>query len=951
MNVSTDSGEWFVALDLEMTGIEPQSDEIIEIGAVRFTAGGRRERYQTLVNPGRPLPYRIRALTGITDEELQSAPPFAVVAETLRAFLGDAPIVGQHVGFDLMYLERMGLRPPGPVFNTAELAELLVPGLPEYSLRGLTRRFGIDFPTQHRALPDAEAAMQLFLLLRERAQQIPPLVLAEIVQLSAETSWPLRRFFAEALQAAAPGSVPAAVADIVLDVTAGPRPPAAPLQPRTEREPISGDEVRAVFGCVAGRPDVFGGFEQRPQQLEMAEAVGEALAQDGHLLVEAGTGTGKSLAYLVPAACFALRNNERVVVSTNTINLQEQITGKDIPALQRLLSACGPADVQAALPEFRAVQLKGRANYLCLQRFANFRRQAGLTAEEARFAARLLLWLQTTETGDRAELNLRPDEEQLWARLSAANSECFNGPSYYVRNGACQLLRARKRAESAHLVVVNHALLLSDISAGGRVLPSYERLIVDEAHNLEEEATDQFGFTTGLGECRNALNAIHERAAERETGLLADVRTALRLPADTGGQREHIEGLASTVQGLVERARERVPELFGRIQAFVAAHAETGGEYDNRLLLSTGKRSQPGWQDVELAWENLRVALDVLQDALARLGAALADAGAGAVLDAEGLTAAIALRLQALTRLRLGLDEIIGRHDAERISWLTVNRLHGAVTLASAPLNVGEVLESYLFGRKSSVVLTSATLSAGGSFRYVRERLGLEDAGELALGSPFDYRRAALILTAADMPEPNRLDYQPALERGVIELVRASEGRALVLFTSHGALRTTYRAVKPALEADGIRVLAQGVDGTPRDLLDLLKSEHRTVLLGTSSFWEGVDVVGEALSLLIIAKLPFPVPTDPIFAARSELFDAPFKEYALPQAVLRFKQGFGRLIRQKSDRGVLVVLDRRVRSKSYGKTFLASLPDCTQADAPLAQLPVHVRKWLRQASR
>ncbi len=951
MNEASRSGEWFVSLDLEMTGTEPDSDEIIEIGAIRFTADGRSERFQTLVNPGRPLPYRIRALTGIGDEELQSAPPFAVVAEQLRAFLGAEPIVGQHVGFDLMYLQRMGLRPPRPVYNTAELAELLLPGLPEYSLRGLTRRLGIDFPTQHRALPDAEAAMRLFLLLRERALGISPLVLAEIVQLSAGTSWPLRSFFASVLNDLSPNAQVGGIADIVLDVTTAPRPQGGALQPRAERQPVTPEEVRAAFSCIAEHPDVFGGFEQRPQQVEMAEAVTEALSQDGHLLVEAGTGTGKSLAYLLPAACYALRNNDRVVVSTNTINLQEQIAGKDLPALRGVLAACAPADVQAALPEFRAVQLKGRANYLCLQRFANFRRQSVLSDDEARFAVRLLLWLQTTETGDRAELNLRPEEEQLWARLSAANSECFNGPSYYVRNGACQLLRARKRAEAAHLVVVNHALLLSDISAGGRVLPGYERLIVDEAHNLEDEATDQFGFSTGLGECRNALNAIDERGAERESGLVADVAAALRLPAEIGGMREQIEGLLANVRELTGRARERVPELFGRIQAFVAMHAESGGEYDNRLLLTSGKRAQPGWQEVELAWENLRVALDVLQDALGRLGAALADAGITALLDAEGLAANVAARVQSLTRLRLGLDEIIGRHDAERIAWLTVNRFNGSVTLSSAPLNVGEVLESYLFGRKSSVILTSATLSAAGNFRYVRERLGLEEADELALGSPFDYRRAALVLTAADMPEPNRLDYQPALERALVELARASEGRALALFTSHGALRTTYRAVKPLLEGDGIRVLAQGLDGTPRELLDALKTDHRTVLLGTASFWEGVDVVGEALSLLLIAKLPFPVPTDPIVAARSELFEAPFKDYALPQAVLRFKQGFGRLIRHKGDRGVLVVLDRRIRSKTYGKTFLASLPDCTQADAPLAQLPVHVRKWLRQAAR
>jgi DNA polymerase-3 subunit epsilon/ATP-dependent DNA helicase DinG len=335
-----------------------------------------------------------------------------------------------------------------------------------------------------------------------------------------------------------------------------------------------------------------------------------------------------------------------------------------------------------------------------------------------------------------------------------------------------------------------------------------------------------------------------------------------------------------------------------------------------------------------------------VEGALVKLNVALAETNGDDILDYDALVSTLANAVQDGLRLRKGVDEIIEKNDNDRIAWITTNRATLQVSFSSAPLHVGEVLEDYLFGRKASVVLTSATLSTGGTFKYVKERLGVEDADELLLGSPFDYKRAALVLLPTDMPEPSRREYQAAVDEAVVALCSASKGRALVLFTSYSALRATHRAVKPKLERDGIRVLGQGIEGTPKEIIAALKSDSRTVLLGTSSFWEGVDVVGEALSLLIITKLPFSVPTDPVFAARSALFDEPFKDYALPQSVLRFKQGFGRLIRHKSDRGVLVALDRRLLSKNYGRAFLGSLPSCSISQAPAAQLPPIVARWL-----
>ena len=943
----------YVALDLEMTGVDLETDDIIEVGAVRFTADGPRARFSTLVNPGRPLPRRIAALTGIRTEELAAAPPFTEVAERLVRFVGDAPVVGQHVDWDLAFLKKHGLVAAGPVFDTAQIAELLLPGRPDYSLRSLARLLDVEFPVQHRALPDAEAAMAVFLRLLERARRVDPLVLDEIVRLTANTSWPLRHFF-RAVTAGAPrrgeGRRRHDLEGMPLDVAPSPADLPPPLTANQRLRSVTPVEVAAVFEAAGRDPERFPGFERRPEQVTMAEAVAETLSGQGTLVVEAGTGTGKSLAYLVPAACFALRNNARVVVSTNTIALQEQITNKDVPQLYRLLEAGAPDDIRPRVPELRVAQIKGRRNYLCLQRLASLRRAGAQNEVEARFLARILLWLQVTESGDRAELSLSPEEEPLWNRVCAQDSACFAGPSYYVRNGTCLLLRARRRAEGAHIVVANHALLLSDLAAGGHALPSYERLIVDEAHNLEDEATTQFGFQAGQGHLLEYLDGLWLRTAGRESGLVADLHAALRLVPETD-PAYRLHAAAEVVAEAVQRARAHVPELFARVGEFVAQHGDNGGEYDHRLLLTEAKRVQPQWGQVELAWENTRLALLAVEDALVRLNLALGDAEGANILDHDALLSGVAAAVQQGLRLREGLDEIIERHDGDRIAWITINRLTGAVSFSSAPLHVGEVLNDYLFGRKASTVLTSATLSTGGSFKYIKERLGVPEARELMLGSPFDYKRAALVLVPNDMPEPTERDYQRAVEHAVVELCTASRGRALVLFTSHSALRATHAAVKRPLERAGIRVLGQNIEGTAAEILAQLRANPQTVLLGTASFWEGVDVVGEALSLLVIAKLPFSVPTDPVFSARASLLDDPFNEYAVPQAGLRFKQGFGRLIRHRDDRGVMVVLDRRLRSKRYGRVFLNSLPPCTVSEAPLHQLPPLVARWLNGRSR
>ena len=930
----------YVAIDLETTGLDPERDAIIEVGAVRFDLAGACETFATFVDPKRAIPYQIQRLTGITDKDVAGAPQFAEIGADLEAFIGADPVIGQNVSFDLGFLDRGLLRPPGPAYDTQDLAGLLLPDLLERSLRAIARHLEIDFPVRHRALADAEAARQVFLALRERLAALPPALLAEAQRIAAATDWPLRYLLREVSDEhpAGPG------AEVLGLVHGAVRPPpkyGPPVAPDgAEPDSVDPQEIEGTLTGIAG--EVIEDFEERPEQVTMARAVADALNQGEHLLVEAGTGIGKSLAYLLPAARYALRNGARVVISTNTINLQEQLMGQDIPIVRRLL---GNGTEQG--DELRAAQLKGRRNYLCLLRWTNLRRSSALSPDEAKLLVRLLLWLPHTDSGDRAEVRLSQGEEAVWSRLSAQNEACLATPCAFVKDGSCFLLRARKRAEAAHILVVNHALLLSDVVVGGGVIPEYQHLIVDEAQHLEAEATDQFGFRAQEGD----VTALLDRVASRGGGLVAGLHNAARgLASQMPSNRELLER-ASETSDAVDRARERLPDFFLRLAGFLRQQTGAGGDYDNRLLLPRAMRVQPDWADVELAWENLSATLGELLSTLQLLHEGLQSPDASSLLDYESLLAETADLVQTGAALRQGIGDIILRDDASTICWLTQQRSSEGVGLSSAPLRVAELLEQRLFAKKETAVLTGATLTTEGSFDYLRQTVGLPEANELLLGSPFDYAQSTMVLVPQDMPDPNQSDYMSALQQALIELVRASRGRALVLFTSHASLRAAYGGIKQALEEEQILALAHNIDGSPRQLIQALREHPSTVVLGTASFWEGVDVVGEALSLLVIARFPFSVPNDPIFQARSELFDDPFTQYAVPQAALRFKQGFGRLIRRKTDRGVMVVLDGRIQSKGYGRAFLRSLPDCSVRRAPLREMPDLVAGWLGDEAR
>ncbi len=932
----------YVAVDLETTGFSAERDTILEIGAVKFRVPTTPdeepilERWTTLVNPGRSVPYRISRLTGISDEEVARAPRLHEVLDTVRTFVGNYPVIGHNVAFELAFLQRQGVLLGQASVDTFELASILLPDAPRYSLGKLASYLELDFEGWHRALADAEMAARLFLKLWQEARALPPQTLEKIAGVAMDSRWPLRSFFvaAQRTQGRSEPAAPRSARSVP------PLPQAqAPLRPLRDPAPLPLDEVTGLLQEGGRVASAIVGYEPRHEQQAMAEAVARAFIQSKHLIVEAGTGSGKSLAYLLAAIFQATTRGEPVVISTNTLNLQDQLFYEELPRLAASLQR-----------PFTAMRLKGRSNYVCPRRVEMLRRRGGFSAAEARLLARLLVWLERTESGDRTELYLQQDEEPLWELVSAESESCR--AERCAPYGTCFWLDAHARALGAHLLIVNHALLLNDLAAGGAFIPPYQDVIIDEAHHLEEQATQQFGFVLRQEQVYAALERLGQEQRGRAVGLLDRIRRTAR------------DSARRDLATLIERCGLLFPQI-----ASVRASADALFAALDEMLHSLPRketryrifhrewRDLSNWRHLLHAVENFGADIDVMMAGLEKIcdeiRALSFDEGSWQEHSDECQRASL-----TLGTLADEVRRILIRPESNDICWITVREwgnedddeeddAPSKVTLHRAPINVAALLHERLFAQKRSVILTSATLGAEGSFTYLRERLGLEEAEELSLGSPYDFASQALVYVADDLPEPNQPHYATNLHRALVELARATEGRMLVLFTSKSQLNSAYRAISDPLSHHDIIVLAQYMDGSRTHLLERFRTAERAVLLGTHSFWEGVDIPGPALSCLVITRLPFPVPTDPIQAARAQNYHNAFLDYSLPQTVLRFRQGFGRLLRSTTDRGIVALLDARLDSKSYGDTFLNSLPPVELHVGPFRDLPPLAARWLK----
>jgi len=928
-----------VALDLETTGLNRDEDAIIEIGAALFENGVVLDTFSTLVNPGRSIPERVSAITGIQTDDLLGAPNIREVLPALRAFIGTRPVVGHRVDFDLGFLARYGVATDNVAIDTYDLASVLLPDTARYNLAHLSDQFDVSLENAHRALSDALATGHLYWELWQRALALPLEILQEIVGAAGDLPWSARPVFLAALQersqtAFTEGARPAR--------RSGPTPtdlfkPAdrtwRPLRPNPTRTQIDVDWAASIIERGGELSRVFEGYEDRPQQVEMLRRVAEAFNRDHHLMIEAATGVGKSLGYLIPAVLWAALNNERVVISTATINLQDQLLNKDLPLLQRALD----------LP-FEAAVVKGRSNYLCPRRLLTLRRRGPTSVAELRVLAKILVWLLESDSGDRGEISLRGYEENaIWARLSAADEGCTMERCHDQMHGVCPFYKARRAAEAAHVLVVNHALLLSDVQIGNRVLPDYRYLIIDEGHHLEEATTNGLSFQTSQVALQRQLDDL----GDTRRGLLGDVIRSTR-GSIPGRYFEQIEEYVTTVSHAVQDMGRHAERYFETIYRFLdGAGLLRRNEYIIQVRITSQLRQQPGWEQVEAAWTVLSQFTQAIARAMVDLARGLGRLDEFDVPDFDDLLSSVQAAARHLEGVHYQLGAFTENPDENMIYWVEMQQDREQMALHAAPLNVGPLLEEHIWGPKNAVVLTSATLRTNGTFEYLRDRLNAYDIDEVVIGSPFDYERATLVYIPTDMPDPSQRDeYQRYVERGLIELAAATRGRLLALFTSYAQLRQTAQAIAPRLALGKIQVFDQS-DGTSRQtLVEGFKKAERAVLLGTRSFWEGVDIPGEDLSVLVIVRLPFAVPSDPIFAARSEQYENSFMQYAVPDAILRFRQGFGRLIRTQSDRGVVALFDNRVITKRYGQAFLDSLPVCTVRRGPLADLPRLAAAWI-----
>jgi DNA polymerase-3 subunit epsilon/ATP-dependent DNA helicase DinG len=640
-----------------------------------------------------------------------------------------------------------------------------------------------------------------------------------------------------------------------------------------------------------------------------------------------------SFAYLVPAALFALQNNTRVVVSTNTINLQDQLIQRDLPNLSQALNL-----------NFRFSVLKGRSNYLCPRRLENMRHFGPRNADEMRVLAKVMVWQLENQSGDRSEINLTgPTEREVWTRVSAEDDACTTETCIKRAGGTCPFHRAKSASQSAHVLVVNHALLLSDVATGSKVLPEYSHLIIDEGHHLESATTNALSFKLSQFDMDRMMKEVGGTNAGVLGRLLGETNETLR-PADFGLLQQRVKSATDKAFRIEQMNREffNVLAEFARTQR--EGQPQSNYAWQSRVLPAT--RTIPYWDEVEMAWDATGETLRNLLAELGNIYKAAAELYADGHDNLEDVMGDISNVVRRLTEAEANITGMISKPVNGMVYWIEVQPNQNRLSLNAAPLSVAQLVEKYLWHEKRSVILTSATLTTHGEFQYIRNTLGADEADEMQLGSPYDYESAALLYIASDIPEPNQNGYQQILDRAIIATAKATGGRMLVLFTSYAALKKTSQAITGPLAREDIYVYEQGDGASPNALLESFKATDRAVLLGTKSFWEGVDVPGDSLSVVFITKLPFDVPTDPLIAARSEIYEDSFNQYYLPEAILKFRQGFGRLIRTASDRGVVAILDRRVLTKQYGRLFLESLPPCTARQGPAANLAREAGKWL-----
>ncbi|MFG6118429.1 ATP-dependent DNA helicase DinG [Thalassobacillus sp. B23F22_16] len=925
----------FVVVDLETTGNTPaKNDRIIEVGVVIWEDGELMEEFSSLVYPEQDIPPFITNLTGITNEQVAHAPLFSEIAEEMYEKFSDAYIVAHNIQFDLGFLNKefadCGLKAlDNPVIDTVELARILLPQSPGFKLGQLAEQLNIQHEDPHRALSDTKVTVDLLAQLFQKFSELPLLTLEQLLKMESGFKSDLRQLLNDEISRKLYSEEESDEIDIIHGLAVK----RVDNKTADEFEAASsfGDYLDHLFHSKDGLSSIVSGYEYREGQKTMAEIVYDAFTSEEHALIEAETGTGKSLAYLIPAIYYALSQKKKVVISTYTTQLQRQLLEKEIPQVQLLFGKT-----------FEIALLKGKEHYISTLRFSKELREGSRDNYDIVLSkAMLLVWLTETTTGDIDEIQLPSSGRYLWNRISTDQEEAEE--TWSKTNKYSFYRKARRRAEEADIIISNHSLLCTDLTLEHAFMPEFDHLIIDEAHHLETTASKYFGLHMDYGLWQSYFNQLEALYTTKNSTW-----------------SEKMQEIITEEIPFYKNLKEEVDALFRFLFHLVRSNNKKNKDH------SDVGRMQFTYQQKKVKAKQL----SAIKEMMARLAADVNHLGRGMDTLTDHLAAEnvltdssnsdfveMAAFIQKLIQMKDELNHYLLNEDEEEVKWLEIDAMgaHNAVYLYSEPVNIASRLKQSLFDVKASVILTSATLTMKHSFRYITDRLGITELNPVQkkIPSPYPFHEQVRLMVPNDFPDikSNQDDFITATCEAIYSMAQITEGRMLVLFTSYDMLKKTYELLREIIMPEEFMLFAQGVTSGSRERLKKnFQAFDQSILLGTSSFWEGVDIPGDDLSCLMIVRLPFQPPNHPVYQARAERMKKDgknaFMEQSLPNAVIRFKQGFGRLIRSSTDRGIVFVCDQRLINARYGKYFIESIPEVPLEVDSTSRLMQKATEWL-----
>ena len=919
----------WVTLDIESTGLSPKTDQIIEVGAVTFTGNKLVDQFSSYVNPHRTISPFISNLTGIKQTNLDNAPDFSAIKQSFIDFVGTNTVIGHNIQFDLNFLNQNGLILSNPTIDTLRLAETILPKCTGYSLSKIAQYFKLTNDNPHRSISDCILTTQIFLSLITKLLGLDPIILTEIKKLSEHGSWDSKFLIERILNLYPNIDMPKTLLENLNAAESINHTKIRPPLHKNLLPKLTGESITSILSKNGILSKSFPEFEFRKQQIEMAFEITDSITSQKNIIIEAGTGIGKSLAYLIPAFLSIKSNDKPIIVSTNTINLQEQLIRKDIPQLVKALSSSN-------IPAINYTVLKGKSNYICTQKIFNELNSSDIRSEDTYILSKILIWLTQTQNGERSDINLRKKFDlEWWRKLSAESSDCLQN------HNNCFLKISREIALLSDIVVVNHALLISDLSNKGNSIPGYNFLIIDEAQNLENEATRQLGFNVRLNDLIILLEFLNGDLVKlhNETNKHDDENFSSTIAKNNL--------IFNEIKQLVNKIIPQSNLLNQRLIEMLKTPDYKTSETTYILRISDETRLTSTWEKLNIEWSNIYNDLSQLHECLTSFQLSIKEFS-NLPTPLQQIVNQLSDQCNNLEELELSITNFIRDSEDNYVYWLEAHTNFNEINFKRAPLKITDQINDLLL-QNNTTILTGATLSTNKNFNHIKTQLGLNDFKEVFLGSPFNYKKNALVLVPNDMPEPEKDNYQEILEETISNATRVNNAKIMALFTSYNSLLKTARTLQNFAKQNNINLLVQKPLTSPYDLVQQFLQSSKPLLLGTSSFWEGIDL-NDDLNILIFARLPFQPPNDPLFQARSELYDNPFKDYALPQAIIKFRQGFGRLIRKQNSKGVAIILDKRILTRSYGKEFLKSIPGTSFSNKSLSNIHNQMDTWLNNST-